>query len=68
VVGEYPFQAVAGDIEKVGNGYDAGFFCIALFSIPMDAAFDLLLSPFDLIFWPLGFSRRDAANWYQGGH
>jgi uncharacterized protein YceK len=55
-VGKYPMEAVKFDINDIASGYRrdviAGVCCL-----PFDFVVDVVLIPFDLMFWPMGFEK-----------
>ena len=62
--GKYPGQAVAFDVRAFTSDWEEGHAgegilmpLLAIFSLPVDIAVDVLLSPVDLILWPLGFEK-----------
>lgn len=59
--GAYPFQAVAVDVDGMFH-QKSGLLeecckIMAFMSIPFDLAIDLVLSPIDLLLWPMGFTK-----------
>ena len=60
-VGQWPYQAVAMDAVETKDQLDKGhltmFGTFGFVSLPIDFAFDTILLPADLIFWPFGFKK-----------
>ncbi len=67
-IGSYPFKAVSEDLRMTyvltdsdsGNDY-SGIHIIGpialMFSLPLDLAIDIVLTPLDLIAWPFGWKK-----------
>jgi len=67
--GAYPGQAVAFDVRAFTSAWEEGHAgegvvmpVFAIFSLPVDIAVDVVLSPLDLILWPLGFEKTLLAE------
>jgi hypothetical protein len=67
--GKYPLQAVAFDIVAMTSSWESGHAgegillpIVAILSLPVDLALDVLLSPLDLVLWPLGFDKNDPGT------
>ena len=63
--GQFPYQAVATDVNSIVNGVENDnfgffFFGFGLMSLPVDCVLDTLLLPADLVLWPCGFKKRDG--------
>jgi uncharacterized protein YceK len=60
--GKYPYQGVVVDCKLVSETSDTSILdpvFISIMCIPIDLVADTLLAPFDLIFWPMGFEKKE---------